>query len=363
MTKYCPDSDTEPPTTSPSSAAAPVDVDQSEVDVTVRVARDLREIINLSGDLRIQAKHKATDHLMPGGIPMVMLGPAASPAGWEARIEAAEAEWWDDDELDLDDRPDLTNVDEDEDPNWEPPLQTLLFWSEPLRAKHGKSLLHTTPTVNSEALWLSEILNWIFDNEPRVEIFAKEINHARLRLENTLYAGRRAERTQVPCIDVDCNKKPLLIKVYTKEAANDHYKCPSCKRRYNPDQFTRAKHHKLASDGSDRHVKMQDARDAIDRPERTFRKWLRYWYVRSYTDEIGQIWVYWPDVREMDLSTPRRNPRTKLEGVELVPPAETCPECLLPVSMAEGKAQRRVQDDQGRWCHRICVRGSRRMVS
>lgn len=275
--------------------------EQTTTDPVVKVARDLSAILELTGHLSPQAMHKANDPLMPGGKAMVALADVANLEAWENQFEGYERH----NARNPDAAVNLAHI-EDEDDTWEPPLQTLAFWSEQWRAHHGAEY-GTRPTVTSEAAFIRWALDWAWDNEIHFEAFARDMNKARVRLENLLYAGKRAERTRVPCINPECERQPRLIKVYGNTAARDHYKCTACKHLYDQHDYARAKLRLLDAEGADRHVKMQDARDAIDRPERTWRKWIRLWHVRSYRDpRTGQVWVWWPDVREMDQSTQRR---------------------------------------------------------
>lgn len=273
---------------------------------TVKVARDLTEILNLVGALDHEAKHRARAKVdgmgLPGGLAMVSLGPVANLEAWENQYEGYERS-----NATRTNRPpvDLSHID-DEDDTWEPPLQTLRYWSDRYRRIHEAEWDHI-PTIHTEAHFLRYLLNWIWENNPEWEHFTADINRARRRLEDLLHAGTRVERSRVPCTASVCETKPRLIRVYGATVVDDHYKCPHCKVRYTPQQFARAKLQHLESEGADRHVKMQDARDAIDRPARTWSKWLRLWYVRSYRDPMtGQTWVWWPDVRQVDIETPRR---------------------------------------------------------
>lgn len=281
------------------------EIQEVQAGPVVRVARDLREIVELSMNLRSQAVNKANQQLdgfaLPGGFAMVSLTPVANIEAWEHQYEGYERS-----NAERPERPfDLSHI-EDEDDTWEPALQTLRYWSDQYRKLLSAEWDHI-PTINTEAKFLAHQLNWIWENEPGWDHFASDINKVRTRLENILYAGKRAERTRVNCTSEACERKPRLLRVYAPTAVDDHYKCPACKNRYTPQQYARAKLQHLSSEGAERHVKMQDARDAIDRPERTWAKWLRLWYVRSYRDPItGQVWVWWPDVREADLTTQRR---------------------------------------------------------
>ena len=271
--------------------------EQPEVqpDAVTKVARDLTAIEELACHLEAQAIAKANDpDYLPGGKATVSLAAVANLEAWENIFEAREAR-------DLD-----TSHGSDEDDAWEPPLQTLCFWSEQWRAEHGAEY-DQRATIASEANFIRYLLPWAWDNEIHWDDFARDINRARVRLEDTLYAGRRVERTRVNCIDVDCERKPRLIKVYGETARFDGWKCPACKRRYDAEDYRLAKADQLASQDANRHVPMQDARAAIGRSDRTFRKWLRFWYVRSYRDPLtGQVMVWWPDVRETDRDTQTR---------------------------------------------------------
>lgn len=267
----------------------------SEPTEVTKVARNLSAIEDMTAQLLTQAVHKANDSLMPGGVAMVSLASVASPEAWEHVFEARETYGLS-----------VRHV-EDEDDTWEPPLQTLCFWSEQWRDEHGYTL-EGRPTIASEANFIRWCLNWAWENELHFEDFANDIHRARLRLEDVLYAGRRAERSRVKCIDVECEKGPRLLKVYGDDPDNDRWKCPACKRFYDAEDYRLAKAELLSREDANRHVKYQDAREAIGRSERTFRKWVRYWYVRSYRDALtGQVWVWWPDVREADRDTQKRN--------------------------------------------------------
>lgn len=262
----------------------------------VKVARDLSEIETLAALLGEEAGDDANSRLMPGGRATVSLAHVANQEAYLNRLGTRER-------LELD-----TTHAYDEDDAWEPPLQTLCFWSEAWRAEHDAEY-GQRPTIASEVNFLRYLLNWAWDNEPHWDDFARDINAARRRLEDVLHAGRRAERSRVPCTNVTCERKPRLIKVYRDAACDDGYKCPACKQLYDRSAYGRAMYAHLDEGVErERHVKAQDAFAAIDRSDRTWRKWIRLWHVRSYVDPItSQRWVWWPDVRETDLDTQRRS--------------------------------------------------------
>lgn len=283
-----------------------------DVDPVTKVARDLSEILALSAALLTQAVHKATDRAIPGGEAMYALGPVASIEAWENLNATAERTGVA-----------LTHP-EDEDPDdlW-PPLQTLLFWTEDWRREHGYEL-DRRPTIETEVGFVRNLLNWVWENEPHFEDFAGDVNRVRQRLENVLYAGRRAERTRVNCTHEPCETKPRLILIRARKhvidladleaVTEDFWKCPRCKTRYDRDAFERAYARQLRSEGAERFVPTKDAVDtlrALGRSPETVRKWLApndaervvegYCEVRTH-----RTWVWWPDLWRLHLSTATR---------------------------------------------------------
>ena len=139
------------------------------------------------------------------------------------------------------------------------------------------------------------------------EDFARDLRRCVAHLEAVLHDGEQVEVTRVPCTVERCQSKPRLVIARGDTDKEDHYRCPACKATYQQGEYARAKLQLLVSTGADRHVRMQDARDAIARPERTWRKWIRFGHVRTYRDALtGQVWVWWPDVREAEQDTLRR---------------------------------------------------------
>lgn len=281
-----------------------------EADALTKVARNLTAIEDMTNALLTQAVHKANDKLMPGGTAMVALASVASPEAWEHIFEAAEGRGHD------------TSHIEDEDDTWEPPLQTLLFWSEQWRDTHGY-MLDGRPTIASETNFIRWCLNWAWDNEPRFLDFAHDMHQARLRLENVLYAGTRAERSRVVCSE--CEKAPRLVKVYATPEdklpaeedihwwhLTDHHKCPNkeCRTRFDDSAFRRAHAKQLRSQGAERFVSLRDAVGTLraqGRPERTIRKWFEDCQVEAWCDTATrEVWVWWPDLWRLHLSTATR---------------------------------------------------------
>lgn len=167
-------------------------------DPRITVAQHLTAIVELSERLEDQAINDANDHLMPGGLAMVALGAVANLEAWSNKLEAAERRAL---EYGL-----ALVIDDDEE--WLPPLQTLLFWSEDLRRIHDQEFEPTPhrpyPTTATEANIIRHHLDWLWENEPRFMDFAEDMAGVVKRLEALLTEGLRAKRG-VPCLSVECD--------------------------------------------------------------------------------------------------------------------------------------------------------------
>jgi hypothetical protein len=204
----------------------------TEPSAVTKVARNLSAIEDMTAQLLTQAIHKANDREMPGGDAMTALAHVASLTDWERRIEVTEAVWWESPETTHEDRPDWLGSDEDD--TWEPPLQTLLFWSEQWRDVHGYDL-DRRPTIASEAGFIRWALNWAWENEPHFEDFAREMEAVQRRMENMLYAGVRVERG-APCLYDECKGRRIVRHVDDNGERTD-WRCSSCKREWDEDRY------------------------------------------------------------------------------------------------------------------------------
>lgn len=266
-------------------------------DPCIRVAQNLTRIVDLADGLEDQAINNANDRLMPGGLAMVALGVVSNLEAWGHKLDAAE-------------RAAIEHggkVEVEDDDEWEPPLQSLLFWSEDLRRIHGYET-DKRPTVASEANFIRHYLDWLWENEPRWDDFAADVRAATRRLEDTLKEGDRPERTRIVCDRDFCERPRRLIRVYGDTPAEDRWKCPSCKSRFDGDDLRRAHAAQLRSQGAERFVPLVDAIDTLraqERGERTIRRWLADGDVETRR-ESGRIEAWWPDLWRLHLSTPTR---------------------------------------------------------
>jgi hypothetical protein len=281
------------------------------------VSADLAEIIQLAGQLGDEAASRAGARLVPGGLAMVGLAPVASPEAWANLIDHAETTHYatclQAEHIDCDIAPHIT----DHDPEWESPLQTLLFWSEQWRAEHGKThdLMPTIrrhqdwwPIIRTEAEFLRGALDWAWDHEPRRWAdLAADVKTAKLRLEAMLHAGERPDLTPTPCLD--CHPPVMLERVYGKVARFDTYRCPRCKRDYDHSEYLRAQDKHLGSSHAERWVPWPHALAAMrGRPERTVRQWVfDDTRVPAYCDvRTRVVMVWWPALRDLHRDPPTR---------------------------------------------------------
>lgn len=193
-------------------------------DPVTKVAQDLRAIEDMGVLLLTQAVHKANDRDIPGGNAMVALAPVANPEAWEHRYEASEERG-------------AGDYVEDQDATWEPPLQTLLFWSGEWRREHGHEL-DRRPTITSEAAFIRWALNWAWENEPHFADFARDIRSARARLEAELREGEQIERG-APCL-YDACKGERLTRQLVREKRRwvwTGWKCGRCQRTWTDDRY------------------------------------------------------------------------------------------------------------------------------
>lgn len=267
-------------------------------DLRVSIARDLRAIVSLWGDLPEEATYRADDVEFPGGDALVMLGPVANLEAWEHRFEAAEHAGRD------------TRYVNDQEAELHP-LLVLATWEDAIRDERDQPT-DLRATVERAADYVGKSVDWMLDvneygdqNFLGIDQLSIDLRRCRAMLENLLHDGERAEWTRVTCISDDCEEKPRLMKVYADEAVNDHHQCPACRARYDYDEFLRAaKVHAASEMADDAWVTVADAAHSIGRPARTVRTWINDWKVSTQRAPgvPTTIYVLWADIREADKS-------------------------------------------------------------
>lgn len=288
-----------------------IEATDEQPEPVVKVARDLTAIEHLTAALLTQAVHKANDPLMPGGRAMVMLAGVASPETWERRVEVTEDAWWDSDDVPMEDRPDWLGNDEDD--AWEPPLQTLLFWSEAWRGEHGYPLPVPT-TIASEANFIRWALNWAWENEPHFADFARDIARARSRMEAELREGEPIERG-VPCL-YDACKGARLTRKLERDGRRwlwSDWRCKRCRRTWDEDAYARmvtagSEAAKIEQVAGQTWSTIEYAAREVGRSVKTIRTWVNDGKVAIGCIVVGRRvrFVNLEDVRREDTRAGRR---------------------------------------------------------
>lgn len=278
----------------------------------IDVSQDLTAIMQLSENLETQAIHNANNPLMPGGLAMVALGHIANLESWANKIDHAERNAI----------ANGTTLEIDDDHTWEPPLQTLSFWSEAWRRELDHEL-DRRATITTETAFIRWALNWAWDNEPRWNDFAADIHQARQRLENTLHDGTRVAFRGAPCMYDECRGSRLIrTTVPTRDDAGNKtwrltdWHCIKCKRSWDEETYNRNVYAaiyrtKLAIHNSEDFCTIDIAAQRINRPEATIRTWINRCEVSSYCDiALRRTFVCYPHVVARDkLATERAEKR------------------------------------------------------
>jgi hypothetical protein len=276
-------------------------------DPVTKVAQDLSAIEELVVDLAEQAIHDANDHTLPGGDALAARAPVASPEAWQNVYEAAE-------ERGLD----LTHV-LDEDDADEPPLQTLLFWSEQWRVEREAPFEvephRPYPTIETEANFIRWCLPWAWENEVHFEDFADDVRNVRARLEAILTAGRRNLRG-VQCFDcgtdlVRQSHDPKDVRAceghdgvcfiphaacpHDRGGLRDWWKCPGCDRTYPLKDYARAVSHAHYAFAD--YLLLDDAAARTGAKPGTIKVWATRGQVRKKRDrDTGRMTYCVPDI-------------------------------------------------------------------
>lgn len=245
----------------------------------VGLVRDtLAEIVRLTDLLPTQTAEGGCDGRLlagapiPGGDAMVLLGPGSLGA----QALDHEHESWSDPV---------------------PPLQMLATHEDDWRLELGHQA-GPRATMWRCADYLGQHLTLMAQRHPAFDEFAADLARLRGRLEDVLSEGEREEPTKTPCLECGA----MLVKRYGKRAVDDHHQCPRCGRRYHGDEFTRAKHHHLASEDAATWVPLTHAADMVDRSGRTVRTWVTRLQVTACCDPVThRVYVWWPDVRLLAL--------------------------------------------------------------
>lgn len=222
------------------------------LDPTVKVSRDLTEIAACYADLEAQAIADGDNPLIPGGPAMFALGPIANLETWEHLVQSTERF----------NRPLTSAEDEDPDDAWSA-TQLVHYWAGEWRQARGEDYDDLTRSMATELNYIRTALSWAREHEPRWDAFAGDIRTARTRLENTVSAGRRSDRSRICCDRPTCTtKSPQLVRVYARRyltgwtcttcstATDALYVCEDCRR---PAPASAGRCTRIVGPKSDRH--------------------------------------------------------------------------------------------------------------
>jgi hypothetical protein len=246
--------------------------------------RNLDALRDLAGQLPAESwtgRHAYRIHEgIPGGDALVLLASAAEQRGRVGQTARP--------------RPELPN-----DPT--PVLDVLVFWEELWRGETDQPTA-LRPTLERVSDYLADQLHRIAGSRIFPHL-ARDLARSVTQVENVLHDGVRPDVSRVPCWE--CGAR--LVKVYARQARDDHWTCPRCRETYDQGRYERAKYDHLASQGAERYVPVSDAIAATGRPEQTVRTWVRTGAVGSRREPgSGRLTVWWPDVRARHLAAGNR---------------------------------------------------------
>lgn len=182
-----------------------------------------------------------------------------------------------------------------------PPLAVLTAW---LHYWTGDP--SSTPTLRQAVLQLDSNLHH-YATDLAFLTMARDLARSVRQVEDVLHDGERPEVSRVPCLE--CGTR--IVKVYGSREAADYWLCPRCGEKYDRGRYDRAKHDHLASQGANRYVSVADATAAVGRPVQTVRSWIRRGLVDTqYDPSTGRLMGWWPDIRNLHLTTSTRDRRT-----------------------------------------------------
>lgn len=281
------------------------------------IGRDLTEIQRMFHNLRAECVNRAGDPNIPGGQPMVLLGPGADieaygyfqlsammgrlNLGSGHQAEKALAA--------------ITRTEV------EPPLSFLASWVDVIREARGQEPTQRKATINAEVTYLRKALDWMTaiddDGSPwwiEVESFAEQLTKVRRALEAALYDGVRADRINARCNK--CNERPRLCVRWGKAGIGDHWYCPACQFVFDADDVARCWRTTLVERGhAPEWVTVKTAASALGRSVKTIRGWThdldalgnpKKPRVSKRKNDDGPTEVNWPEARAADETTRRR---------------------------------------------------------
>lgn len=207
---------------------------QTCFDCATEVRRDLQRTVDLyallpehlghPSAIRLDQRRGSGEPALPGGDPLVLLGPGAD-AGNRRRAYLAGL----DDAWDQDDRlSDPVSV-----------AFTLASWEDTWRKMRREPAATDRGTVTSASAYLHRWHDWAAQQDPDSPQspdfygYAHELGKLRRHLERVTRTGDQPERVNATCLD--CGER--LQRKMTDEGFSDDAHCPACGRIYGPREY------------------------------------------------------------------------------------------------------------------------------
>lgn len=277
-------------------SAHELDVDDDFGRLRHRLARDLREVGDLSELLRVEAWHRHSDRDLPGGDALAMLGPTAvSYKHYDRAVNRAEALYYDGQAEGRKVRwPEI--YDHDTDP--QPPLLVLGSWVDIVRKDRGMLAAQWRPTIQRELTFLVGQLDWLtgadLTGRPyfvEVDALAYDVARLRRRLEAVLHDT--PDDHTVPCIRCDVREGEQRGRLWpiwgeAVDGEDDQWRCDRCGVMLTREDYRRAlaAAHRLTATA----LCASDIRAEYGVPMATLRKWAERGQVRKHArDASGRV--------------------------------------------------------------------------
>lgn len=205
---------------------------QTCFECATEVRRDLQRIVDLYATLPDYLGHPAAIRLdqlrgsgepvLPGGDPLVLLGPGGD-AGNRRRAYLAGL----DDAWDQDDRAsDPVSV-----------AYALASWEDTIRKVRREPAASDRETVTGASAYLHKRHDWAAQHLDVFDEYARDLRRLRQHLERVTRTGDQPEPVNATCLSPDCLGQQRLYRRLTDQGFDDNAYCPACGREYGPREY------------------------------------------------------------------------------------------------------------------------------
>lgn len=234
--------------------------------VRIQVARDLRAIVELYGELPAEAEYRGD----PTGEAVLLLGHIANVEAFGYRLDAAKDATHAGDQVELD------------------ALFVLGSWEEAVREERDQPS-DLRARVDRAADYLRDQIDWMLDSDDLgnmnflgIDQMATDLAAVRNHLENVLKAGERSDKG-VPCMT--CGT--ALVKVWGADEDSDKWHCKRCHKWSTPAQYELAVKQDYL-----RHAEWLTADDMAAQwriPVGTVKSWAQRGKLQKKRNDVGRM--------------------------------------------------------------------------